>query len=64
MLVLSRKATQQIAIGDDVWITVLKIVGNRVQVGIDAPNAKQILRGELVADRQVVSARRAARRAN
>jgi carbon storage regulator len=51
MLVLSRKADQRIAIGDDVWVTVLKVVGNRVQIGIDAPTSKPILRGELVAQR-------------
>lgn len=26
------------------WITVQKVVGNRVQVGIDAPNSKSIRR--------------------
>jgi carbon storage regulator len=51
MLVLSRKTDQQIAIGKDVLITVLEIVGNRVKVGITAPGSQQILRGELVAQR-------------
>ncbi len=63
MLVLSRKVDQRIAIGNDVWIRVLTITGNRVQVGIDAPESKKILRGELVTERPPVSTRRAARRA-
>ena len=63
MLVLSRKVDQRIAIGNDVWITVLKIVGNRVKVGIDAPDSRQIMRGELVPERWVGVVRPIARRA-
>lgn len=47
MLVLSRKKDEQIRVGDDVIITVTKISGNRVQIGIDAPKNMPIVRGGL-----------------
>ena len=48
MLVLSRKAGQKIQIGDDVFITVAAIKGNRIALGIEAPNEVAIRRGELL----------------
>ncbi len=48
MLVLSRKLSQQIVIGTDVRITVVKIERNQVRIGIDAPDDVAILRGELI----------------
>lgn len=47
MLVLTRKLRDQIKIGNDITITVLKIKGNSVRIGIDAPQDVHILRGEL-----------------
>jgi len=47
MLVLSRKGTQQIVIGDDIVVSVLRIAGNRVHIGIEAPKSVHIVRGEL-----------------
>lgn len=47
MLVLSRKVGQEIVIGDNVRITVTKVSGNRVTLGIEAPDHVRILRGEL-----------------
>jgi carbon storage regulator len=47
MLVLSRKVDQQIMIGEDIVLTVVRMDGNRVRIGIDAPQEKRILRGEL-----------------
>ncbi len=47
MLVLGRKEEQTIQIGDDVQITILRINGNSVKVGIQAPDQVRILRGEL-----------------
>lgn len=49
MLVLSRKVDQQILIGDDITLTVVRMDGNRVRIGISAPRDVRILRGELVA---------------
>jgi carbon storage regulator len=48
MLVLSRKLSQQIMIGSDISITVVKIDGNNVRLGIKAPRGISILRDELV----------------
>ena len=48
MLVLSRKIDQTIQIGRDVTITVVRLHGDAVRIGIDAPNHVTILRGELV----------------
>lgn len=47
MLVLSRKVGQEIVIGDNVRITITKVSGNRVTLGIEAPQDLRILRGEL-----------------
>ena len=49
MLVLSRKLSQQILIGSDIAITVVRIEGNHVRVGIEAPAGVSILRDELIA---------------
>ncbi len=48
MLVLSRKVSQQIRIGSDISITVVKIDRNQVRLGITAPNGLTILRDELI----------------
>jgi carbon storage regulator len=48
MLVLSRRAGQMIQIGPDVAITIIRIEGDRAVVGISAPRAVSVLRGELV----------------
>ncbi len=47
MLVLSRKVDQQITIGDDITLTVVRVDGNRVRIGTSAPRDVRILRGEL-----------------
>ena len=50
MLVLTRKANEQILIGDDIKITLVRVRGNSVRVGIEAPREVRVVRGEL-ADR-------------
>lgn len=47
MLVLSRKQKQQIRIGDDITVTILKIKGQGVRLGVEAPRGVRVLRGEL-----------------
>ena len=47
MLVLTRKLTEQIRIGDDIIISILRVNGNTVRVGIEAPRAIRVVRGEL-----------------
>jgi len=46
MLVLTRKLEESIKIGNSVVITVLKIKGNSVRLGIDAPKYVQVIRPE------------------
>jgi carbon storage regulator len=50
MLVLSRKKSEQIQIGDHITITVLRVKGSAVQIGVDAPSHVKILRSELSFD--------------
>ena len=47
MLVLSRKASEKILIGDDVVIMVIRIGPNTVRLGINAPKDMNIVREEL-----------------
>lgn len=47
MLVLSRKETQRIRLGDSIVVTIVKISGDKVRVGIDAPADVLVLRDEL-----------------
>jgi carbon storage regulator len=52
MLVLSRKQGEQLLIGDEIVLTINRISGNRVAIGIEAPRDIRIVRGEL--DRHAV----------
>lgn len=47
MLVLSRKENEQLVIGDNIVLTINRISGNRVAIGIEAPRDVRIVRGEL-----------------
>jgi len=51
MLVLSRKRSEQIVIGSTIRITVVKLEGNQVRLGIEAPGEVMVLRAELVKER-------------
>ena len=47
MLVLSRKVDESILVGDRIKIRIVRIQGNRVRVGIEAPEDVRIVRSEL-----------------
>lgn len=47
MLVLTRKANQAIVIGEDVEVSVLAVVGDKVRIGIDAPRSVPVYRKEV-----------------
>ena len=49
MLVLSRKESQRIRLGDSIVVTIVKISGDKVRVGIEAPSNVLVLRDELEA---------------
>jgi carbon storage regulator len=47
MLVLSRKAGEEVMIGDNIRLVVSQIKGQRVSIGILAPEDVRVVRGEL-----------------
>lgn len=47
MLVLSRKQSQRIRLGDSITVTVVRISGDKVRLGIEAPPDMLVLRDEL-----------------
>ena len=47
MLVLTRKTNQSIMIGDEIEISVLAIMGEKVRIGIEAPRAVPVFRREV-----------------
>jgi carbon storage regulator len=47
VLVLTRKSNQSIMIGDDIEISVLAIMGEKVRIGIEAPRSVPVFRKEV-----------------
>jgi carbon storage regulator len=47
MLVLSRKPGEKVVIGNGITVTVVAVLGNRIKLGIEAPDDVRVLRGEL-----------------
>jgi len=47
MLVLSRKVGQRILVGDEIAITVVRLTGGGVRLGIEAPPEMCVVREEL-----------------
>ena len=47
MLVLTRKSNQSIMIGDDIEVSVLSIMGEKVRIGIQAPRDIPVFRKEV-----------------
>jgi carbon storage regulator len=47
MLVLSRREHQRIQLGESIVVTVVRVNGDRVRIGIEAPDNIRVLRGEL-----------------
>lgn len=60
MLVLTRKYQEKIRIGDNITITILRMKGKAVRLGIEAPENVPVVRGELSfeteADNETVAA--------
>jgi carbon storage regulator len=48
MLILTRRPMQTVTIGNEVTVTVLKISGNRVRIGVNAPRDTTVLRMESI----------------
>ena len=47
MLVLSRKESERIRLGDSIVITIVRVSGDKVRLGIEAPPDVLVLRDEL-----------------
>jgi carbon storage regulator len=47
MLVLSRKKNEKLQLGDSIQVTVIKVSGDKVRLGIEAPIDTIVLRQEL-----------------
>lgn len=47
MLVLTRKLQEKICIGNDITVTILRVKGQQVRIGIEAPRNVRVIRGEL-----------------
>ncbi len=47
MLVLTRKSNQSIMIGDDIEVSVLSVMGDKVRIGIQAPQEIPVFRTEI-----------------
>jgi carbon storage regulator len=57
MLVLTRKSNQSIMIGDDIEVSVLAIMGEKVRIGIEAPRSVPVFRKEVYLEIQQDSSR-------
>ena len=57
MLVLTRKSNQSIMIGDEIEISVLAVMGEKVRIGIEAPRSVPVFRKEVYLDIQQRRAR-------
>ena len=47
MLVLTRKSNQSIMIGDEIEVSVLSVMGDKVRIGIQAPRSVPVFRREV-----------------
>ena len=47
MLILTRREGESVRIGDDITITVLRVKGSQVRLGVDAPKSVSVQRGEI-----------------
>ena len=52
MLVLTRKSNQSIMIGDEIEISVLAVMGEKVRIGIEAPRSVPVFRREVYVEIQ------------
>jgi len=50
MLVLSRKQNERIRVGESVVVTIVRVNGDKVRIGIEAPSEMRVLRDELEID--------------
>jgi carbon storage regulator len=56
MLVLTRRIGEEIVIAGNIHVTVIALQGNKVRLGIQAPESVRVDRGEVDARRRVAPA--------
>jgi carbon storage regulator len=47
MLILSRRESERVHLGDDIVLTIVRVNGDKVRIGVEAPSHIKILRTEL-----------------
>jgi carbon storage regulator len=47
MLVLTRRLMEKLYIGDEICVTVVRLEGGQVRLGIDAPREVRVVRAEI-----------------
>ena len=47
MLILTRRVGEAVMIGDDITVTVLRVKGNQVRIGVNAPKSVSVQREEI-----------------
>jgi len=47
MLILSRRESERVYLGDDIVLTIVRVNGDKVRIGVEAPSNIKILRTEL-----------------
>ncbi len=47
MLIITRRAGQNVMLGDDITVHVMEIVGNSVRLGVEAPKSLPVYREEI-----------------
>lgn len=47
MLILSRRETERVRLGDSIVVTIVRVSGDKVRLGIEAPPDVLVLRDEL-----------------
>ena len=60
MLVLSRKESERIRLGDSIVLTIVRVSGDKVRLGIEAPADLLVLREELEPHEPASGAKQAA----
>ena len=57
MLIISRRQAERVNLGRGITLTIVKVSGEKVRIGVEAPADTKVLRGELDADTSVLPIR-------
>ena len=55
MLILTRRIGESLNIGDEIEISIVKVKGNQIVLGIEAPREISVVRSELLGDDELVA---------